>query len=90
MPITTITIENNYGFHYWTLHAFNRRFFLGQDVKFCRRVLGVEPAYIAQQIGSNDLRLEETRDKVAEFIVDRLNMDEDMVANIPDWGLSAE
>jgi hypothetical protein len=90
MPTATISIENNYGFHYWTLHAFGRRFWLGQDIKFCRRVLGMEPSYIIEQIGSADLRLDDTRDRLGEFICKALNLDDETAANIDDWGLASE
>lgn len=81
----------DYGFsHNWTLSAFGKSFFLGQDVKFCRRVLGMEPSYVVQQIGTNDLRTEEARAALAEFIVDQLELDEDKVSNIEPWALCAQ
>lgn len=87
----TISISSNYGFeHNWTLHAFGRSFYLGQDVKFCQRVLGMEPSYVVQQIGSNDLRNEETKQRLAEFICDELNLNEESVNEVEDWGLCCQ
>jgi len=50
-----INITSNYGFdHNWTLvvstKTKTKSFYLGQDVKFCSRVLGMEPSYIVRQI----------------------------------------
>lgn len=92
----TIRIETVYGFcHNWILHiVFSddmwRNYFLGQDVKFCSRVLGVEPKYIAQQIGSNDLRQEETKEKLANFIIKSLELDEEKLRNIEPWELCCQ
>lgn len=87
----TISISSSYGFdHNWTLLAFGRAFYLGQDVKFCSRVLGMEPSYVVKQIGDNDLRKEETLQKLAEFICDELNLNEDSVKEIQDWELCCQ
>jgi hypothetical protein len=88
----TIHIENgNYGFAWtWTLDAFGRQFYLGQDVKFCSRVLGMQPAEIVAQIGSNDLREDKTRQKLARFILRELNINSKNVAHLQSWDLCAE
>ena len=71
----TIIIETQYGFcHNWTLKVYGKSFYLGQDIKFCSRVLGCEPSYIVEQIGSNDLSKETTKKKLAKFIIDSLNL----------------
>lgn len=89
-----MTIEislGDYGFSYnWTLSAFGKSFFLGQDVKFCRRVLGMEPSYVVNQIGTDDLRTEEGRTALAQFIIDELELDEDKVNNLEPWALCAQ
>lgn len=87
----TISISSSYGFsHEWTLHAFGKSFYLGQDVKFCIRVLGMEPSYVVQQIGSNDLRNEETLKRLAEFICDELNLTEENAVNLESWELCCQ
>jgi hypothetical protein len=74
----TIEISKTYGFCYnWTLKAYGKSFYLGQDVKFCHRILGCDPSYIVQQIGSNDLGKESTKKKLAKF-------------NMEPWSLCAE
>ena len=91
---TIMTIEisvGDYGFsHNWTLNVFGKSFFLGQDVKFCKRVLGMEPWHVVEIIGDNDLILAETRTALAEFIVTQLELDEDKVSNIEPWALCAQ
>ena len=93
---STISFQpNGYGFGYdWTLHVTTQNgtksFFLGQDVKFCKRVLGIEPRDIVNQIGDNDLRKEETRQKLGEFILDSLDVTEDMIDNFEPWSLCCQ
>jgi len=87
----TITISSSYGFDFnWTLHVFGKSFYLGQDVKFCQRVLGMDPSYVVEQIGSNDLRKEETRNKLGEFIYDTLNLNEELINNMDEWELCCQ
>lgn len=87
----TIQISVTYGFcHNWTLKAYGKSFYLGQDVKFCHRILGCEPSYIVKQIGSNDLSKEATKKKLARFILDSLNLNRTNIKNLDPWQLSAE
>jgi hypothetical protein len=87
----TIQISTSYGFcHNWTLKAYGKSFYLGQDVKFCSRVLGCDPSYIVNQIGSNDLSKETTKKKLAKFILDNLNLNRSNIKNLEPWQLCAE
>ena len=87
----TIEISTQYGFcHNWTLKVYGKSFYLGQDFKFCSRVLNCEPSCIVKQIGSNDLSKETTKKKLAKFIVDSLNLNRSNIKNIDPWQLSAE
>lgn len=78
----------------WILNVTSKKvtktFFLGQDVKFCKRVLGMDPSYIADQIGSKDLRNETTRNKIAKFIVNELGINESNVNELEPWSLCAQ
>ena len=89
-----MTIEINtgsYGFgHTWTLCAYGKKFYLGQDSKFCHRVLGMDTSYIVSQIGSKDLRLEKTKTSLARFICQELGVTRKSVNSIDQWGLCAE
>ncbi len=65
---------------YWTLivgtKTKKRSFHLGQDFKFCDRVLKMRPSYIKEMIGENDIA-EGTRGnkKLAKFICNTLKID---------------
>jgi hypothetical protein len=87
----TIEISIQYGFcHIWTLKAYGKSFYLGQDIKFCERILGCNTSYIVSQIGSNDLSKEATKKKLAKFIVNSLNLNRSNIKNIDPWQLAAE
>jgi hypothetical protein len=85
-----IIISSNYGFdHNWTLMIKNKSFYLGQDVKFCHRVLGMSPSYIVQQIGSAHIQDEKVNRKLARFIVKQLGGTKAII-NLQPWELCAE
>ena len=90
--IKTIEVTRGaYGFgHDWTLVAYGRRFYLGQDVKFCSRILGMTPAYIVQQIGSNDLGDEKVLRRLAKFICFELKLDSKVAKTLQPWELCAQ
>ena len=87
-----IVITQHYGFaHYWTLIYRNKRFHLGQDVKFCKRILQMEPRDVVRSIGDNDLTNEKTNKKLAQFIVKTIK--ETHLINFKDlqpWDLAAD
>jgi len=85
-----IEITSAYGFDKnWTLicksEKGNNEFFLGQDIKFCNRVLGIEPKEIISQIGSANISEPSTNQKLAKFIVSELGITEDNVAELNSW-----
>ena len=85
-----IIITSNYGFdHNWTLIVKNKSFYLGQDVKFCHRVLGMSPREIVQQIGSRHIQDEKVNSKLARFIVKQLGGTKAII-NLEPWELCAE
>jgi hypothetical protein len=88
-----IEISNgSYGFgKTWTLVVNEtHHFYLGQDVKFCSRVLGVSPSYIVQQIGSNDVEKPSVNKRLANFIINQLELTETKLKTLQAWELSAE
>ena len=91
-----IKINSNYGFdHNWTLHielnGEQKSFYLGQDVKFCNRVLGMTPREVVQAIGDNDLSKEKTNKALARFIVQTLKSEYSInFKNLQTWELCAE
>lgn len=87
----TIQISSSYGFdHNWTLVAYGKSFYLGQDVKFCSRVLGMSPRSVVDAIGDADLGKETTKKKLAKFICNQLNLTRTNVKNIQQWELCSQ
>lgn len=92
----SIEITKEYGFaHYWNLvltnrHGQQKSFFLGQDVKFCSRILGMSPQYIVEQIGSREITEPKVNTRLANFILDSLNLNKKQLFNLEPWALSAE
>lgn len=91
-----VTTQGNYGFgHDWNLIVTNdegkrKNFYLGQDGKFCNRVLGMTPRYVVEQIGSNDLGNVETLKKLGNFIIETLGLTEEKVFNLESWELCCQ
>jgi hypothetical protein len=91
-----IKITSNYGFdHNWTLVVTTKKssksFYLGQDVKFCNRVLGMEPSYIVREIGTREVDYGTIgNQKLAEFICKHLKVNGRTMHKIEPWGLCAE
>jgi hypothetical protein len=87
--------NGSYGFGMvWTLNvstkAMKKSFFLGQDVKFCMRVLNMEPSAVVDAIGSGDISNQAVRNKLAKFIVKQLGLTAKEVKHLQPWSLSAE
>lgn len=91
-----IKITKQYGFaHYWELIVSTpkktKSFYLGQDVKFCERVLGMNTSYIIQQIGTNEVNSGTIGNKkLAKFICNELGLNGRNIDNIEPWGLCAQ
>ncbi len=91
-----IKISSNYGFdHNWTLVLSTpkktKSFYLGQDVKFCQRVLGMETSYVVQQIGTRIINEGTVGNRnLAKFICKQLGLNGKNIDKIEAWGLCAE
>ena len=93
-----VTIEfqrNGYGFGYdWNLVVTTdngrKSFYLGQDAKFCSRVLGLSPMEVINEIGTDDLGTEENRNLLGQFIVDHLGLDEEKLESLSPWELCCQ
>jgi len=84
-----IITRGSYGFgHEWTLEAYGKQYYLGQDVKFCSRVLEMEPSYIVKQIGSPEIEMPAVNNKLAKFICNELGVTRK--TNINAWDLCAQ
>ena len=91
-----IQISSSYGFdHNWTLVVSTAKktksFYLGQDVKFCSRVLGMETSYVIQQIGTREVdNGTPGNKKLAKFICKELNLNGRNIDKIEPWALCAQ
>ena len=91
-----ILISSSYGFdHNWTLvvstKTKTKSFYLGQDVKFCDRVLGMSPSYIISQIGTRNIGEGESGNtKLAKFICQTLGLNGRNIDKIEPWGLCCQ
>ena len=73
-----------------TIKDVTKRFYLGQDVKFCSRVLGMTTREVVDRIGDNDLRKVETQKKLGNFILNVLNLEEESLLNLESWELCCQ
>ena len=69
--------RGSYGFgHTWTLvlegKSKTKRLFLGQDVKVCSRLLGMEPSYVVQRIGTREIESNKGSKNLAKLILQTL------------------
>jgi hypothetical protein len=91
-----IKISSSYGFdHNWTLVVSTAKktksFFLGQDVKFCSRVLGMDTSYVVRQIGTGEISEGTTGNKkLAKFILNELGLNGRNIDKVEPWGLCAQ
>lgn len=91
-----IQITSNYGFdHNWTLHmemkGERKSFYLGQDVKFCNRILQMTPSQVVESIGTAEITTEAGNKKLANFIIRTLKQRHLInFQNLQPWDLCAE
>ena len=91
-----ISISSSYGFdHNWTLIVelkdSVKSFYLGQDVKFAQRVLGMDTSYLVQQIKTREIS-EGTKGniKLARFIIKHLGLTESKLKKLQPWKLCCQ
>ena len=91
-----IKIGSNYGFdRNWTLVVSTpkktKSFYLGQDVKFCSRVLEMETSYVVSKIGTREIGYGTPGNKkLAKFICNELGLNGRNIDKVEPWGLCAE
>lgn len=91
----TIEITSTYGFDYnWTLVCstpkVTKRFYLGQDYKFCERVLGMSTAWVVREIGTNRLDTLTGSKKLAEYICATLGINGRTMKQYEPWAFCAQ
>jgi len=87
-----IITTGSYGFGQdWTLEYNKKQFFLGQDVKFCNRVLNMGPLEIIDAIGTNQIDNDTCGNKrLARFIVSQLGLTREITKILKPWDLCAQ
>jgi hypothetical protein len=91
-----ISISSSYGFdHNWTLivstKGGSKSFYLGQDVKFCSRVLGMETRDVVSAIGTSAIsRGEIGNTKLADFICKELGINGRNFTKFEDWAFCCQ
>ena len=87
-----IITRGDYGFsHNWTLEYNKKQFYLGQDVKFCNRVLGIGPRVIIEAIGTDEIDNDTIGNKkLARFIVKELGLTKSNTKDLNTWELCAQ
>lgn len=87
-----IITRGDYGFsHNWTLEYNKKQFYLGQDVKFCNRVLGLSPRTIIDTIGTAEIDNDTIGNKkLAKFIVKEMGLTKKNVQQLNAWELCAQ
>ena len=84
-----IITRGAYGFgHDWTLEAYGKQYYLGQDVEFCSRVLGVSPSALVTIIGGREIESPKINRNLARFICKELNIKRSTKINA--WELCAQ
>jgi hypothetical protein len=94
MKATISVSRNDFGFD-WTLvvdfqDGFVKHFYLGQDSKFCYRVLCMQPSYVIEHMGTNDFSKESIRKKLAKFIIKELDLDARKLRKLERWSLACQ
>ena len=88
-----VTPRGDFG-HDWNLIVETndgvKNFYLGQDVKFCSRVLGLTPRDIVNEIGTGDFRNEENLKLLGNFISEQLGLVEESVNELESWELCCQ
>lgn len=93
MKATIKITRGSYGFgHEWTLVVEGvKSFYLGQDVKFCSRVLGLSPRDVVDAIGTGEISEGMAGNvKLAKFIIKTLGLTKKKMNELDAWSLSAE
>lgn len=74
----------------WVLECYGKEFYLGQDVKVCSRVLGMEPSQVVQEIGTREIETKRGNLRLARFLVKQLGITRSNVNIFQSWQFSAE
>lgn len=65
-----------------------KTFYLGQDVKVCGRLLGMNPDDVIAHIGGSDVHDPEINVKLCDLILERMNLTIEDLIELNPWDLS--
>ena len=83
--------RDGYGFgHNWILQCYGKEFWLGQDSKFCGRVLGLRPAEVVAEIGTDQIETVCGNNKLAKFICKKLKINRSNAGQFNSWDFSVQ
>ena len=86
-----IVTNGSYGFgKNWTLQAYGKEFWLGQDVKVCKRALGMEPKDVIAEIGTAEIERPSGNKKLARLICKVAGINRSNVGEFQPWSLAVE
>ena len=87
-PIIEVS-RGEWGYN-WTLIAYGQSFYLGQDSKFCHRVLNEHPSNVQEAIGTADLSKDSSKRKLANYILSSLGLNKESLKDIESWELCCQ
>lgn len=95
MESIVVLTPNTYGFGKdWNLkvttNETSKTFYLGQDIKFCHRVLGIEPEQVMNEICEQNLKTKSALEKLGNFIIETLGLSEDEIDQLKPWELCCQ
>jgi hypothetical protein len=87
--------EGGFEWYSWTLvvdfkDGLVKHFYLGQDTKFCYRVLCCQPSHVMREIGGGELYDEALRKKLAKFIIKELGLNAKRLRTLERWSLACQ
>lgn len=84
----SILIQTNGSLHYWTLRVVTKiktyNFYLGNDIRFCTKVLKIQPQHLVNMLQTNQIQEgTEANIKLAKLICLLMDIDNRSVRTIP-------
>jgi hypothetical protein len=80
--------------HNWNLvietNKKTKTFYLGQDAKFCSRVLGMSPRDVVNELGTGDFTNDKNLKLLGRFIVKQLGITKKSIDELDSWALCSE
>jgi hypothetical protein len=85
-----VEYSKGFGFIHWTLVAGDKRFLLGQDVKWVMRVVGIDYNDLMEMFEIDDDRTEESKKKIGTWIGKTFKLTPKKVEKLNEWDLCCQ